>query len=40
MGNNLSAKLKEEYKKKNFKILTEKQDSHLGVYAMLSIKGF
>lgn len=35
MGNNLSVKLKEEYWKKNYKILTEKQDSHLGVYAMI-----
>ena len=40
MGNNLSVKLKEEYRKKNFKILTEKQDSLLGIYALLSIKHF
>ena len=40
MGNNLSVKLKEEYRKKNCKILTEKQDSLLGVYALLSIKNF
>lgn len=40
MGNNLSVKLKEEYRKKNFKILTEKQDSMLGVYALLSIKNY
>lgn len=40
MGNNMSAKLKDEYRKKNYKIIAEKQDSHLGLYAMISIKNF
>lgn len=40
MGNNMSQKLKEEYRKRNFKILTEKQDTQLGLYSIISIKHF